>query len=94
MKRRGHRAAGVARGGHEDVERLAARGLADARQRRGEETRAEILERRGRPVEQLEHRQLAVIGHRHERRRKIEGIAHDVADLARRADRRRRTAAA
>ena len=67
--------------------------LADARQRGGEEARAEILERRGRAVEQLEHRQLAVVGHRHERRRKIEGVADDVAELARRADRPRRTGA-
>jgi hypothetical protein len=32
-------------------------------------------------MEELEYRQLAAVGHRHEWRREIECVAHDVADV-------------
>ncbi len=55
---RGHGAPGVARGRHEHRHgpAVAAR-VGSRRDALGEEARAEVLERRGRPVEQLEHAQ-------------------------------------
>jgi hypothetical protein len=81
MEGRGHRAAGVARGRHQDVQRP--RGIRpQPLQRGGQEAGAEILERGGRTVEQLEYRELAVHADRVQRRGKIEGIAHDGADVS------------
>ena len=56
VKGRRHRAAGVARGRHQDRQRRSAPAL-QALQALGQEARAEVLERRGRPVKQLEREQ-------------------------------------
>ena len=93
MERRGHRAAGVAGGRDQDVERPRGAG---SRMRCSEAARKRApksLNAAVGSVEQLEHRQLAAVGHRHERRGKIERVAHDAADLAARSGRPRRTAA-
>ena len=94
VERRGHGAARVARGRDQDRQpaRIVAR---NALERRREEARAEILERRRRAMEQLEHRQRPGGAlHVDERRREIEGVARRSPAAAPRSHRPRRTAAA
>ena len=74
----GNRTAGVAGRGDQDRDR-AVRLVRQARQAGGQETRTEVLERGGRAVEQLQGRHARL--DRHDRRREVEGLAHDVLEL-------------
>ena len=47
----------------------------------GEEARAEVLERRGRPVKELEDRQPPIIGERYQRGREVERLARQCRQL-------------
>ncbi len=75
MEGRRHRRTGIAGGGDQDGQR---RGgiAAQPRQASGEEARAEILERGGRPMEQLQ-RVVAGRGQRLQRRVEVEGLGAD-----------------
>ncbi len=73
MVSRRDRATRVAGGRHQDRERPAD-GLAQPRHAGGQETRAKVLERGGRPVKQLQNAKTALRGQRHERSGEIEGF--------------------
>ena len=90
LGRAADRAAGIARGRDEDGQRSA---VAEPVEAGHQEARAEILERAGRAVEQLERAQARPRGiGRDERRRKIERLARRSPADRRQRDRRRRRA--
>ncbi len=80
VERRRHRAAGVAGGRHQDRERTLGTGAQPGETGR-QETRTKILEGRGRPVKELQHRQPRLEWH--ERCREAEGLPGERGQLCR-----------